>query len=404
MTDPIVITGAGVISSIGDSFEAFGEKLFTGSTGIGPGRLADFGDGEQTVVCEVRDFVPQKWLGPKGIRVLDRSARLLCVAAQMALESVGHLPSAESEGDSRVGLVCGTVFGSVHSITSFDWSGIEDGVKYVNPMAFPNTVINSPAGQAAIKHKLGGINSTISAGLASSLYAIAYAADFLGLGRADLLIAGGVEELAEESYLGFKKNQLLSSRGVASPFCERRDGVVLGEGSALFAMETAERAASNGHRVLGRFRSFGSAHDAYEVNVFRLSGEGAARAIGQALKEGGLSIGDIGFIVSGASGSRAGDQMELEALSRVFGTRLKEIPLCAPKAAFGESLGASGALGVATALHIFQREEVPPTPGIDSPPAGLALSSEAQPATGDFGLITGFSCDGNNAALVLQRA
>ena len=217
MTDSIVITGAGVVSSIGDSFDSFGDKLFAGATGMGPSQLADFGDGSEIVACEVRDFVPQKWLGPKGIRVLDRSARLLCVAAHMALESVGRLPADESEGDSRVGLVCGTIFGSVHSITSFDWSGIEDGVKYVNPMAFPNTVINSPAGQAAIKHKLRGINSTISAGLASSLYAIAYAADFLSLDRADLLIAGGVEELAEESYLGFLKNELISCLLYTSP-------------------------------------------------------------------------------------------------------------------------------------------------------------------------------------------
>ena len=146
--------------------------------------------------------------------MLDRSARLLCVAAHMALTGTGLQQQEGGEGDPNLGLVCGTMFGSVHSITSFDWSGVTDGPAYVNPMEFPNTVINSPAGQAAIKHKLRGVNSTISAGLVSGLYAIHYAAEFLRFGRATALLAGGVEELCEESFLSFRKVGVIS--GVAA--------------------------------------------------------------------------------------------------------------------------------------------------------------------------------------------
>src|SRR5260370_11713406 len=105
------------------------------------------------------------------------------------------------EGDPDPGLVCGTMFGSVHSITSFDWSGVTDGPSYVNPMEFPNAVINSPAGQAAIKHKLRGVNSTISAGLVSGLYAIHYAAASLLFARAPPLTAAAVEDLSHSSFL-----------------------------------------------------------------------------------------------------------------------------------------------------------------------------------------------------------
>ena len=205
MTSEIVVTGTGLITAAGAGIEEFEAGLFRAVPTVTASSVIEIGD-EVAMVCEVPDFKPQTWLGPKGIRVLDRSARLLAVAAQLALNSVGRESRDDEEGDPGMGLVCGTIFGSVHSIASFDWSGLEDGVKYVNPMSFPNTVINSPAGQAAIRHKLRGINSTISSGLASSLIALQYAADALRFGRASMLLAGGVEEVAQESYLGFKKN------------------------------------------------------------------------------------------------------------------------------------------------------------------------------------------------------
>ncbi len=397
LRERIVISGAGVICAVGAGLEDFGRNLYAGKVAVSPSSIVDFGNGATPLTAEVKDFDAQQWLG-KGIRALDRSARLLCVAGQMALEAVGRTPMSE-EGDPELGLVCGTIFGSVHSITSFDWSGVKDGVKYVNPMAFPNTVINSPAGQAGIKHRLRGVNSTISAGLASGLYAVNYAADFLRFGRARMLLAGGVEEVAEESCLGFLKNGLVSPGGTPRPFAEDRDGVVLGEGSALLVMEPAETASG---KPLAEFHSFGAAHDAHSINRYRPAAGAAVEALSQALELGGLGPESVGFIVSGASGSRGGDHMELDALRTVFGSRLREIPICAPKASFGEALGASGALTSLVAVLALVRGEIPPTPGSEQAPSDLRLAREPQPIRGEFGLVTAFSCDGNNAALILR--
>lgn len=406
MSDPhdrVVITGTGVIASVGAGSDEFEEALYAGRTGLTRSEVIDLDDGTPVETCELLNFRPQKWLGPKGIRVLDRSARFLAVAGQMVLESVDKVPEPDSEGDPELGLVCGTIFGSVHSITSFDWSGLEDGPKYVNPMAFPNTVINSPAGQAAIKHKLRGVNSTISAGLASSLYAMRYAADFLRFGRASMLLTGGVEEVAEESYLGFRKNDWLSPANRALPFSARRDGVVLGEGAALVAMETLASAERRNTVPLAEFGGFGSAHDARSIQNYSPDHVGAVEAINQALGDAEMKDTDISFIISGASGSRGGDRLELEALREVFGARLAEIPVYSPKAACGETLGAAGALGVVAALLAFKRGQIPPTPAVEEVPADLRLSKEAQPCPGQTALITGFSCDGNNAALILKQ-
>src|SRR5262249_29254184 len=156
---------------------------------------------------------------------------------------------------------------------------------------------------------------------------------------------------------------------------------VLGEGSALWMLETAESASARGARPLAEIAGFGAAHDAHDVKAYRVRGEGATAAIRQALDAAGIAPDAIGLIIAGASGSPAGDEMETHALRNVFGARLEQIPLSAPKALFGEALGASGALCALT--------------------GGLALGKktapQGQPISSEYALINCFGCDGNNA-------
>jgi 3-oxoacyl-[acyl-carrier-protein] synthase II len=398
MSGRVVVTGEGVVSSIGAGADAFEQALYAGATGAGPSQLF----GAETTTAEVRDFAPQTWLGPKGLRVLDRSARLVCVSSHMALCQAGLSQAEAEEGDPGLGLICGTMFGSLHSITSFDWSGVTEGPNLVNPMEFPNTVINSPAGHAAIKHKLRGVNSTICAGLASGLYALHYAAEFLRFGRATALLAGGVEELCEESLLGFRKMGAASANGAGRPFAPDRDGSILGDGSALWMLESEDNARARGLAPVLEVGGFGSAHDAHATSAYDVRGDGAASAIRQALDASGIGPGEVACIISGASGSRAGDLMEARALRRVFGDRLDNIPVSAPKAAFGEALGASGALCALAGGLALRRQSAPPTAGHTGEEFGLRMSNAPQPFTGTHVLINAFGCDGNNAALILN--
>ncbi|HEY3132574.1 MAG TPA: beta-ketoacyl-[acyl-carrier-protein] synthase family protein [Acidobacteriota bacterium] len=403
MTDRIVATGIGVISSIGAGAEDFANALYAGRCGVTLSTLPSLQKDSPVPAAEVQNFSPEPWLGNKGIRVLDRSARLLCVAAQMALTAAGLSQQIPSGGNSKLGLICGTMFGSVHSITSFDWSGLTDGPKYVNPMDFPNTVINSPAGQAAIRFKLRGVNSTISSGLSSGLYAVHYASEFLRLGRASALLAGGVEELCQESFLGFRKSGITSPQGKARPFSPDRDGMVLGEGSALWVLETEAVAKARGATPAVEVCGFGAAHDAHSISSYQVRAEGATSAIEQALRASQIGPESVGLIVASASGSRAGDKMEARALHNVFGSRVADIPVCAPKAAFGEALGASGALLAVTAGIALCKRLAPPTAGFTSAEDGLRLSIVPQPIEAEYALVNCFGCDGNNAALILRR-
>jgi len=397
MNGRVVVTAAGVISGLGAGLERFGCALYGGRSAAAPSSRFP---GMYT--AEIADFHPQEWLGNKGIRVLDRSARLLAVAAQMALTGAGLSQEGVESGDPELGLVCGTVFGSVHSITSFDWSGITDGPNLVNPAEFPNTVINAPAGQAAIKHKLRGVNSTVCAGISSGLNAIHYAAEFLRFGRARALLAGGVEELCEESLRGFCKTGAASRTGCPRPFGADRDGVVPGEGSALWMLETAESAMARGWKPWLEICGFGCAQDAHGVFGFDPRGRGAAEAIRQALADSDIQPPQVACIVASAGGSRVGDEMEARALESVFGDGLAEVPVCAPKAAFGEAMGASGALCAMVGGLALHQQCVPPTAGFVAEGARLPLSAGALPISGEYALVNAFGCDGNNSSLVIR--
>lgn len=353
----IAVTGTGVISSVGVGLPEFEKALWSGASGIKessriPGHV--FGD--------IGEFDPKPWLGNKGVRVLDRGTRLLCIAAQMALTETGLSQENAEIGDADLGMISGTMFGGIHSIASFDWIGITDGPNLVSPLEFPNTVINAPAGQAAIKHKLRGVNSTICSGLASGLYAIDYAAEFLRLGRAKYLLAGGMEEVCEETVEGFQK------LGIAAP---------PGEGSALWMLETEETAHSRGAKPILEVLGFGATHDA---------NSGGQRAMEKAIEYSGIGPEQIACVIASANGSRTEDELESQALKSVFGARLPDVPVYAPKRALGECMGASGALCAVAGGLALQRQELP---------GGRKIS-------GDYALINAFSCDGNHASLIIR--
>jgi 3-oxoacyl-[acyl-carrier-protein] synthase II len=386
----VVATGAGVISPIGAGIDDFERQLYAGHSALLPS--TNFAG---TTVAEVPNFTPQTWLGNKGLRVLDRTARLLCVAAQMALCRTGLSEEQSAEGDPSLGLIYGTMFGSMRSITSFDWTCVTEGPSNVSPMEFPNTVISSPGGQAAIKHRLRGVNSTICAGPASGLHALNCAAEFLTCRRARALLAGGAEELCQEALFAFHNLGLLSACGALRPFAPDRSGTLLGEGSALLLLEPEGAAIARGAVPFFELCGFGEAQDELPTQ------ECGVAAIRQSLKNSAIHPGQIACIVATANGTLCVDEAEARALETVFGPRLPEIPVCAPKAAFGEAMGASGAFCALAAGLALMRQCLPPTANHTG--AGLlALSADAQPIRGDYALVNAFSYDGNATSLVLR--
>ncbi|MDI6606045.1 MAG: beta-ketoacyl synthase N-terminal-like domain-containing protein, partial [Candidatus Omnitrophota bacterium] len=212
--EKIVITGLGVISSNGVGKDAFFEGIFSGASGIGPISLFDTSSLKVKTAAEIKDFSPQEFLGAKGLRTLDRSTKLAASAARMALDDAGL--EVKEENSRQIGIVIGSTLGSISSISDFDREALTEGPRYVNPALFPNTVINSPASQVAIKFNIKGFNATLSTGFSAGLDAINYAVDMLRFAKAKIVLAGGVEELCIQVFLGFYKCGMLAGSGGAS--------------------------------------------------------------------------------------------------------------------------------------------------------------------------------------------
>src|SRR2546423_12285648 len=257
----VVITGAGVISSLGDSLDEFHAALCKGQNAIKPIELFPTAMLGCPLGGEIKGFDAQMYLGKRNLRPLDRTSRLVASAAQLALDSSGW--TEEKRNNEEVGLILGTMFCSVRTISEFDRRALEAGPTYASPMDFSNTVINAAAGQTAIAHNLRDVNTTISTGVTSGLEAISYATELIRSGRARALLAGGADELCFESFYGFDRAGLLCrSDGSAGdfpiPFDKRRNGSALGEGAALLMLEDVALARARGAKILGEVVGHGS--------------------------------------------------------------------------------------------------------------------------------------------------
>jgi 3-oxoacyl-[acyl-carrier-protein] synthase II len=363
MERKVVISGIGVLSPIGIGRDNYWEGLFQGKTGFRNITLFDTAPFQVHDAGEIIHFDPLSLLGKKGLRDLDRSTRLICSAAKLALDDA-RLQITE-ENTHTTGVSIGTTFGSLHSISQFDRTGLIEGPRFVNPSHFPNTVINSPASHVSIRYKIKGFNTTISTGFCASLDAVSYAADFIQLNRADVVLAGGVEELCEETFLGFHKLGCLSgtdgSEPVCRPFDARRNGIILSEGAAVLVLEDVEHALNRGAAILATILGYGNAFDPSADSRFNHAGQGLKNAVVHALQDASLNPEDIDYICACANSTKGLDRMETRIIKEIFGKHAYTIPVSSIKSMVGESFSASGALSLSAGVGALQRGLIPPT-------------------------------------------
>ncbi len=363
MTKKIVITGIGIISPIGIGRENYFEALSQGRTGFKTISLFDTALLNVHIAGEIGDFDPVQFLGKKGIRTLDRSTRLISAAAKLAIDDANL--QITDENTHSIGVSIGTTFGSLHSISQFDREGLIDGPRYVNPSHFPNTVINSPASQVSIRFKIKGFNTTISTGFCASLDAVSYASDFIRLNRADVVLAGGVEELCEETFTGFYKLGCLSGTDCTDPVCcpfdARRNGTLLSEGAAVLVLEDEEHALRRGANIIAKVSGYGNAFDPSADRNFNHEGKGLRNAITIALDDAPLIPEDIDYISSCANSTKGLDRMETMAIKDTFKGYAQKIPVSSIKSMVGESFSASGSLSLVAAIGAINKGFIPPT-------------------------------------------
>ena len=331
----VVITGCGVVASNAIGRDAFGKALAQGKSGLGDLVSFDASDLGRERAGEILDFEVETWLRtPKNF--LDRNSALAFAACEMAVRESGlELPDADRKG----GIGFGSMSGNLETLTLFDSNVRKKGPRFAPPFLFPHTYYNATAGLLSIEYGLGGPHEQFCSGGVAGMEAIASAACHIAEGRTEVMIAGGAEAFTEPLF------RMAVSRGWVSPtdggvelcrpFADDCNGTILGEGAAMFVLESEHHAAARGATILGRISGTGM-------------GTFAQQAVLRAMANAGLKTDGIDLVVAAACGHPQHDREEAGAVVGVFRGHKK--PIVAIKSLIGETLGASGPLNLAAAL------------------------------------------------------
>lgn len=366
----IAITGVGIVSAIEVGKDAAYEGISSGHCGIKPISIFDTSDCRSKMAAEIPDFQPQEILGKKGLRLLDRTTRLALCASQLALDESRFRITSDNAG--AVGIVLSSTSGDVESRSEFLMDAIRGGPRAVNPALFPNTVMNSPASQAAIRFGIRGPATTISVGCSGTLVALEYAANMLRWQRANAILVGGVESLNRFTHgaldrLGFLARQSKERAEILAPYDRRRNGTVLGEGAAIFLLERLEDARRREAAIHAEYIAGGNALDRDCDRNYSLRSGRFGKLLQQVISNAAMSPENIDAVYAGANSHLIGDAQDARASNVDFQSTAASPLVTAPKSMFGETLSAGAGFQVACALLANDRGIIAPTLQCDNP-------------------------------------
>lgn len=408
----IVITGIGIVAPNAIGKDKFKLALKEGVSGIKDISLFDTSNLKCKTGGEITEFSAEELLGKKGLRNLNRSTRLALSASKLALMDAGiNYPIDESLSGS-FGVSLGTATGSMQSIIDFDRHILRDGPVFTNPALFPNTVLNASASHIAIRFNIKGFNSTITSSLCSGMDSIFYAMSMLKNYNYNLALAGGVDEMCLEAFLGFYKSGFLSGSRpgtdefISAPYDKRRNGAIFSEGSCILVLEELEHAIKRSANIYGRIAGYGIAFDPNSRSRCNLHADGASMAIGKALEDASLSCNDIDAVFGHADSSPDGDLMEANAIGNVFESASDKIPVTSVKSMIGEAISAGGAFNCASAAICLEEGFMPANINYCVPDKRCCLNivkDKPLHIRMNNVLINAFSPTGTNSSLVLSR-
>ncbi len=416
----VVITGMGIVSPLGLGVEHVWRRLINGESGIGA--IQSFDTSE--LPCKVAGQVPQgtkvegaldlaEWIPVKDQKKMDRFIHLALVAATEAVEDAGWNPEDEDER-CATGVMIGSGIGGLQTI--YDGSVLisQGRARRLSPFFIPAALINLASGHLSIKYGFKGPNHSAVTACATGVHAIGDAARLVGLGDAEVMVAGGAEAaVCELGIAGFCASRALSTgfndrpRAASRPWDQDRDGFVMGEGAAVLVVEEREHALRRGAKVYAEVVGYGMSGDAHHITAPAERHEGAARAMRAALRNGGVAPAEIGYVNAHGTSTPIGDDLELEAVERVFGDAGRGLAMSSTKSATGHLLGAAGAVEAVFSILAVRDNVAPPTLNLDVPSRDSVIDRvphTAQERRIDAALSNSFGFGGTNASIIFRRA
>lgn len=403
----IVITGLGVIAPNGIGKEAFWNALKEGRSGIKPVKRFDTREFKCEMAGEIQDFRPEDFLGKKGLRDLERTSRLLCSAAKMAIDDAGLKIDYKNTDD--IGVCTGTTLSHLWNFAEFEKGAIIDGPRFTDASLFPGSVMNAASSQVSIRFNIQGFNTTISTGYSSSIDALKYAIDFIKLGRSKIVLIGGVESLSLVNYSGFYRLGFvagLKGEEVSCPFDMRRNGIILAEGAAIIVIEDEESACERNARIYAEVNGIGNHFDSFKIGKYDPDATGLIKSIKDAIKNSELDVSEIDYISASANSVPEQDRLETRAIKDVFGKYAYNIPVSSIKSMIGEPFSAGGLFQIAAAVGSMYKGFIPPTMNYEMRDSECDLdyvANSSRKTRINNVLINNYGPGGSNAAFVLSK-
>jgi len=407
----IVITGIGAITVLGLNLIDTWNNLVAGRSGIGPITQFDPSHLPVRIAGEVKGFDPLKYFDPKELRRMARCSQFAVAAAQEAIEHSGLRIGKDVKTD-RIGVVMGTALGGYEMSEGGSREYYQYGYKRVNPFALPAALPNAPAHHISTRFGLKGVLSTVVAACASGTQAIGDAAEMIRLGKADAVLAGGVEAVVTETAIvAFAKMRVLSTLNeqpelAQRPFDITRDGFAYSEGCAVMMLEDYERAKARGATIYAEVLGMGVSSDAYHIAIPDPSAGGAIRAMQWALQDAGLAPHHVDYINAHGSATQTNDALETAAIKHVFGEHAYDIPVTSTKSMVGHAMGAAGAIEAMSTVMTIKTGIIPPTINLHHPDPACDLDyvpHRARVKEVVHAISNSFGLGGQNATIALGK-
>ncbi|HZL46274.1 MAG TPA: beta-ketoacyl-ACP synthase II [Opitutaceae bacterium] len=406
----MVVTGLGVVSSLGLDVESFWGNILAGRNGISRVTRFDVTDYPCKIGAEIADFDAAKLMDPKEVRRNDRYTHFGFVAAKAAAADAGLNPAAEDS--DRMGVIIGSGIGGMHTYEQQLRVLWERGPRKVSPFTIPSLISNMCSGLVAIEFGARGPNYSVVSACASSAHAIGEAFNAMRRGEADVMIVGGSEAtITPFSYAAFCSMKAMSTRNdqpekACRPFDRDRDGFVMGEGAGILVLETLAHAQSRGARIYCEVAGYAASCDAFHITQPDPQGRGLSLAMKRAMAVAGVRPDEIDYINAHGTSTVYNDKFETLAIKQVFGAHVRQLMVSSTKSMTGHLLGAAGGVEALICAKALQTGEVPPTINYEHPDPECDLDyvpNVKRSAPLRVVLSNNLGFGGQNATLVLRR-
>jgi 3-oxoacyl-[acyl-carrier-protein] synthase II len=410
MSRRVVVTGIGLVSSLGVGTQPNWDALCRGCSGIGPITKFDATDFSARIAGEVKDFDPLAFVDRKDVKKMDVFIQYAIAASEFAVGDAAL--TVTSDRAARVGVFIASGIGGFSTIEREHKALLEGGPRKISPFFIPSAIINLAAGQVSIRFGAKGPNSATCTACSASAHAIGDAYEIIRRDAADVMIAGGSEAaITPMGVGGFAAMRALSTRNdepqrASRPFDKDRDGFIVGEGAGVLVLEEHEHARRRGARIYAELVGYGMSADAFHITAPSEDGDGPYRVMGAALKGAGIAPAQVDYINAHGTSTPHGDKIETLAIKRCFGEHARTLAVSSTKSMTGHLLGAAGGLEAGITALAVHHQVAPPTTNQETADEDCDLDyipNVKRALHIEYALSNSFGFGGTNAALLFKR-